>query len=75
MTMPISFTQISENGCWYGSTWSVDDEDALANMIARVALGQSRTVERILQDTDALPADYPTGGWPLPDTQELDFPD
>lgn len=61
--MPISFTPIYEKGCWSGSTWTVDDEDALADMIARVALGQSRSVERILQATDALPGDYPTGGF------------
>lgn len=61
--MPISFTPINKEGCWYGSTWIVDDEDALAEMIARVALGQSRGVERILKATDALPAGYPTGGF------------
>ncbi|MEM8773170.1 MAG: hypothetical protein AAGD92_16115 [Pseudomonadota bacterium] len=61
--MPISFTPISEEGCWSGSTWAVDDDHALADMIARVALGQSRSVERILQATDALPPDYPTGGF------------
>ena len=61
--MPISFTPISEEGCWYGSTWTVDDEGALVEMIARVALGQSRSVEGILRATDALPADYPTGGF------------
>lgn len=61
--MPISFSPIDEDGCWHGSTWTVDDEDALAEMIARVALGQSRAVERILSATDALPADYPVGGF------------
>lgn len=61
--MPVSFTPIRENGCWFGSTWTIEDEDALAEMIARVALGQSRVVERILQTTDALPGDYPTGGF------------
>lgn len=61
--MPISFTPINEEDCWSGSTWTVDDEDALAAMIARVALGQSRIVEHILKATDALPADYPTGGF------------
>lgn len=55
--MPVSFTPISEEGRWSGSAWTVDDEDALADMIARVALGQSRSVERILQATDALPPD------------------
>lgn len=61
--MPISFTPISQAGCWFGSTWQVDDEDALAEMIARVALGQSRIVERILHATDALPANYPESGF------------
>jgi hypothetical protein len=61
--VPISFTPIDEEGCWYGSTWTVDDEDELAKMIAHVALGQSRSVERILHNTNALPAGYPTGGF------------
>ncbi len=50
--MPISFTPIGQDGCWMGCAWSIDDEDELARLIARVALGQSRYVERILQQTD-----------------------
>ena len=61
--MPISFTPIQEKGCWSGSTWTVDDEDALADMIARVALGQSRSVERILHAMDAMPSELATGGF------------
>lgn len=63
MRLPISFSPIYEDGCWFGSTWTVDDEDALAEMIARVALGQSRAVERILEATDASPAKFPRGGF------------
>ena len=61
--MPISFTPIQEKGCWCGSTWTVNDEDTLADMIARVALGQSRSVERILHATDAMPSEHLTGGF------------
>ena len=61
--MPLSFTPISENGCWFGSTWTVDDEEVLADMIARVAIGQSRIVERILHATYTLPPGYPNGGF------------
>ena len=61
--MPISFTSIREANSWYGSTWTIDDEDALAEILARVAIGQSRTVERILHATDASQPGYPTGGF------------
>lgn len=61
--MPISISPVEEKGCWSGSTWTIDNEDELAEMIARVAIGQSRTVERILRTTGDLPAGYPTGGF------------
>ena len=61
--MPISITPVAEKDCWSGSTWTVEDEDELAELIARVAIGQSRTVERILQATGDLPASYPKGGF------------
>ncbi len=59
--MPISFTPISVTDCWCGSTWTINDEDILSDMLARVAMGQSRTVENILHATDALQPGYPTG--------------
>ena len=49
--MPLSFTPIGTAGKWRGSTWTVEDEDELANMLARVALGQAAIVEEILEDT------------------------
>lgn len=49
--MPLSFTKITEGKAWWGSTWSVKDEDGLARMIAQVAIGQARVVERILKET------------------------
>ena len=61
--MPISFTPVREKDCWTGSTWSVDDEDHLSELIARVAIGQSRVVERVLHATDSLPPSYPLGGF------------
>ena len=61
--MPISFTPIYEQDCWSGSTWTVHDEAALAQMVARVALGQSRSVERILIATDASSIGHLTGGF------------
>lgn len=61
--MPISITPVEENDCWSGSTWTIDNEDELAELIARVAIGQSRTVERILRTTGDLPAGYPKGGF------------
>ena len=61
--MPISITPVGEKDCWSGSTWTVDDADTLADLIARVAIGQSRVVERVLRATDALPSGYPKGGF------------
>jgi len=49
--------------CWSGSTWTIEDENELAKLIANVAIGQSRTVERILRATGDLPARYPKGGF------------
>jgi hypothetical protein len=61
--MPISITPVAEKDSWSGSTWTIEDEDELAELIARVAIGQSRAVERILRSTGDLPADYPKGGF------------
>lgn len=61
--MPISLIPIEDKGSWSGSTWVVNDEDDLAEKIAFVALGQSRSVERILHAMDAAPAGHPTGGF------------
>ena len=61
--MPFCFTPIGEDGIWFGSTWTVDDEDTLAEMIARVAIGQSRAVERILHTTGATLPDFPRDGY------------
>ena len=61
--MPISFTPISQTGCWSGSTWTVNNEDHLAEMIARVAIGQSRIVENILHQTNTQIVPYPKSGY------------
>lgn len=60
--MPLSFTPISDEQRWTGSTWSVDDEDTLAELIARVALGQSLTVQSILHELRNTPVS-PTAGF------------
>ena len=61
--MPISLIDIVEKDCWFGATWTIDNEDKLAELIARVAIGQSRVVERVLSATDALPIGFPKGGF------------
>lgn len=61
--MPLSFTPISEKKLWFGSTWTVEDEDSLARLIARVAIGQSRIVEKILRDTNSKTSKYPKSGF------------
>lgn len=49
--MPLEFADIASDPAWSGSTWKVVNEDDLAKLIARVALGQSRYAERILRET------------------------
>ena len=49
--MPIEFTDIASDPAWSGSSWKVVSDDDLAQLIARVALGQSRYAERILRET------------------------
>lgn len=46
--MPISLTPFSHDPLFYGSSWAVQNETLLAQQIARVALGQSRHVAKIL---------------------------
>ncbi|BDW95907.1 hypothetical protein MACH10_15920 [Thalassospira tepidiphila] len=48
----IKFEPISHGKIWSGSDWSITNEDELANLIARVALGQYRYVLKILKDTE-----------------------
>lgn len=47
--MPIHLTPISHKSLVQGYTWTVTDEQHLAELIARVALGQARHVSKILQ--------------------------
>ena len=49
--MPITFTPISSDPHWAGSSWAVTDDDQLAKLVARVALGQSHYALRILKET------------------------
>ncbi len=46
--MPISLTPISHGVLCHGHKWVVTDDDALAELIALVALGQARHVTKIL---------------------------
>ena len=61
--MPLSFTPIGAGQRWHGSTWTVEDEDELASMLARVATGQAATVERILHETGYAASGMATGGF------------
>ncbi len=49
--MPVTFTPIGDKGKWAGSSWVVESEDRLALLVAKVALGQSRHVAKILKET------------------------
>lgn len=46
--MPLTLTQIDHDDLCHGWSWVVSDEDALAEHVARIALGQYRHVARIL---------------------------
>lgn len=49
--MLLKFIDITNDPAWSGSSWNVVNDDDLARLIARVALGQSRYAERILKET------------------------
>ena len=55
----MTFASIESGNSWHGSDWTVTDEDALAELIAKIALGQYRHVLRILEGTSA-PLSIPT---------------
>lgn len=61
--MPLSFTSISAKNKWFGSTWTVEDEDALAKLVSRVAVGQAKCVEHILRETECVLPGMPKGGF------------
>lgn len=60
--MVIALTPIREGELWAGFTWTVEDENALAGLLARVAIGQARVAERILHEEGLVRIDYPLGG-------------
>lgn len=51
--MPIQLTSITHKSLVHGYTWEVVDEQLLAELIARVALGQARHVKKILLNIGA----------------------
>lgn len=46
--MTLTLTQVDHQQLCHGWTWTVQDEDGLAEQVARVALGQYRHIARIL---------------------------
>ena len=48
----ITFSKISCESKWSGTDWTVSDEGSLAELIARVALGQYSHVLKVLEETD-----------------------
>lgn len=61
--MPITFSAISNSEDWTGSSWTIANDDELAQLIAEVALGQSRYVRRVLKET----------GFAAPDPRETEL--
>lgn len=53
--MPIKLTPFDQKPLCYGYTWTIDDEDLLAEQIAYIALGQSAHVQKILADANFVP--------------------
>jgi hypothetical protein len=53
--MPITLTPFAHGDLCHGSTWTIDDEQWLAEQIALVAVGQSLHVERILAGANINP--------------------
>lgn len=53
--MTLSLTPISHGQLCHGSSWQVVDENQLAERVARIALGQYRHVERILEGVYGTP--------------------
>ena len=46
--MPIALTPFSDEDCFFGNAWHVEDEEELARQIAIIALGYSHHVQKIL---------------------------
>lgn len=61
--MPITFSPISNKDDWAGSSWTIAKDDELAELIAKIALGQSRYVRRVLKET----------GFAVPDPKETEL--
>ncbi|MYA60051.1 MAG: hypothetical protein F4X40_05760 [Chloroflexi bacterium] len=55
-TSPVMvFKSIKAGNKWEGADWTIADEDALAELIARIAVGQHLHVMRVLEETGTLP--------------------
>lgn len=50
--MALTLTQIDHGDLCHGWSWTIADEDGLAEQVARIALGQYRHVARILADAN-----------------------
>jgi len=51
--LPITFERIGHEDQWSGSDWKIEDTEALARHLAKVALGQYRHVAKVLAATQA----------------------
>ncbi|WP_396621411.1 hypothetical protein [Marinobacter sp. W-8] len=50
----IRFTSISDANIWSGVDWTITDEDEVAGLVARVALGQSRHATKIISSLSSI---------------------
>ncbi len=54
--MAITLNAINHEHLCYGWSWAIENEDVLAERVARIALGQARHVARIIDGLSAKPA-------------------
>ncbi len=47
--MPINLTPFQQDDLCVGHTWSIDDQDQLADLVAQVLIGKQRHVQKILE--------------------------
>jgi len=55
----IRFTSISDSNIWLGVDWAITDEDKVAELVARVALGQSQHATKIISSLTPTPPSPP----------------
>ena len=61
--MVVTLNAVQEGELWSGFVWEIQDENKLAELLARVAIGQARVAERILNEDGLVGTSYPKSGY------------